>query len=216
MIPDRLWQDQNVGRVEQWVSVIAGGALAAGGAAFGLARRSWAGAGLVLAGGALLHRGITRHCAVKSAFESSGPVRLQRTITVRSKSPQEVYEFWRNLENLPGVIPDLESVQRLDGRRSHWVLKGPAGKRIEWDAEITNERPGRHLEFRSLPGSAVDLAGIVRFKRKQGQGTKIHLDLQYTIPGGAAGEKLAQLLRERPEARVDAGLQSIQEALNRA
>jgi uncharacterized membrane protein len=127
-----------------------------------------------------------------------------------------VYEFWRQLENLPSAIPDLESVQRIDDRRSHWVLKGPAGKRVEWDAEITNEHRGRHLEFRSLPGSSIKLAGIVRFKKKQGVGTKIHLSMAYEIPGGAAGEALAQLMHEQPLARIDAGLHGVQQALDSA
>ena len=203
----------NIGKKEQFVSVLAGAALTAGGAVFGIARRSWAGAGLAAAGAVLLHRGLTRHCIVKKSLASSGQARVERTITITSKSPEEMFEFWRQLENLPTVVPDLESVRRLDDRRSHWVIKGPAGKRIEWDAEVTNERRGHHLEFRSLDGSAVNLKGIVRFKKKQGLGTKIHLSLQYAIPGGAAGEVLTHLFHVDPDARIDAGLQGLQQAL---
>src|SRR5436190_11849112 len=96
--------NRNVGDREQWVSLIGGGLLAG----LGIASRSWAGAGLAAAGGALIWRGATRHCAVKSALEgameSNGPARIERTFTIANKSPEEVYEFWRNLENLPRVM----------------------------------------------------------------------------------------------------------------
>src|SRR5436190_18750644 len=96
--------NRNVGDREQWVSLIGGGLLAG----LGIASRSWAGAGLAAAGGALIWRGVTRRCAIKSslksALESNGPVRIDRTFAVPNKSPEEVYEFWRNLENLPRVI----------------------------------------------------------------------------------------------------------------
>ena len=199
----------NVGPKEQWLSLVGGGALAG----LGIASRSWAGAGLAAVGGALLLRGATRHCAVRDALKSNGPVRIERTFTVPNKSPEEVYEFWRNLENLPRVIDSLQSVKALDERRSRWVAKGPAGVPLEWDAEITNERSGRVIEWRSTPGSLIDISGVVRFKRKQGQGTKVHLTIRYVTPGGAIGEAAANLFRHRPEEKVDSGLRGVQEAL---
>ena len=204
--------DQNIGNTERWISILGGTALAG----FGISRRSWAGAGMALAGAALAYRGASRHCMVKAALRGSGPMRLERTITIPNKPPEEVYQFWRNFENLPAVIGPLESVKVLDGRRSHWVIKGPAGKSLSWDAEITNERSGHVIEWKSLPGSDIDLSGTVRFKRKQGRGTKVHLSLRYTTPGGAIGEALANVFHAQPEARVDAGLQNLREALEDA
>jgi len=84
---------------------------------------------------------------------------------------------------------------------------------VTWDAEITNDRPGHLIEWRSLPGSTLDISGIVRFKRKQGQGTKVHLEFEYVTPGGAVGEALANLLRQRPGEKVDAGVRNLREAL---
>jgi uncharacterized membrane protein len=88
--------------------------------------------------------------------------------------------------------------------------------RVLTAVEITNDRPGRLIEWRSLPGSDLDISGMVRFKRKQGRGAKVHLSLQYTAPGGAAGEAIAALLREHPEERLDRGLSSFREALEQA
>jgi uncharacterized membrane protein len=158
-------------------------------------------------------RGATRHCAIKSAVENSGPVRLERTFTVPNKSPEEVYDFWRNLENLPRAMDSLRSVTPLDERRSHWVAKGPAGVPVEWDAEITNDRGGKVIEWRSLPGSNIDIAGAVRFRRKHSHGTKVHLSIQYTTPGGVIGATLANLLRQNPREKLDSGLREVQETL---
>ena len=121
-------------------------------------------------------------------MKSNAPVRIERTFTIPNKSPEEVYEFWRNLENLPRVMDSLQSVKVLDERRSHWVAKGPAGVPLEWDAEITNERrrPCDRVAFDAR--IAIDISGVVRFKRKQGQGTKVHLSIRYVTPGGAIGE----------------------------
>jgi uncharacterized membrane protein len=202
----------NVGNKEQWASLIGGGVLAG----IGIASRSWAGAGMAAVGAALMWRGATRHCAVKAALEGSGPVRLERTLTIPNKSPEEVYEFWRNLENLPRLMEGLKSVTVLDGSRSHWVAKGPAGIPLEWDAEITNDRGGRVIEWHSLPGSTIEISGIVRFKRKQGQGTKVHVRVEYVTPGGAIGETLASFLRHRPEEKLDSGLRDMQQALSQS
>jgi len=199
----------NIGKKEQWASLIGGGALAG----LGVASRSWAGAGLVAAGAALIWRGSTGHCAVKSALESSGPVHIDRTFTVANKSPEEVYEFWRNLENLPRVMGGLKSVTPIDATRSHWVAKGPAGIPVEWDAEITNDNGGRVIEWRSVPGSLIDISGIVRFKRKQSGGTKVHVSINFVTPGGAIGQSLASLFGTLPEQQVDSGIRDVQQAL---
>jgi len=188
---------------------MAGGALAG----LGIAKRSWAGVGLAAAGGALLWRGLTRHCAVKNLVRSADPVRLERSFTVPDKSPEEVYEFWRNFENLPRAIPGLRSVSSTGDGRWRWVAKGPAGMPLSWDAEITNEHGGRLIEWRSTRGSILKISGIVRFKAKHGRGTKVHISIQYVPPGGALGEALANLLRQHPDEKLDSGLHDLQHAL---
>jgi uncharacterized membrane protein len=210
--------EQNVSGTERWVSIVGGSALAAFGVANAVARRSWIHGGLAVLGAALVQRGVTGRCAVKHAWsglEGSGPVRLDRTITVPDKSPAEVYEFWRALENLPRVLGNLESVQVLDERRSHWKARGPAGRSIEWDAEITNDRSGHVIEWRSMPGSDIDIAGTVLFRRKRGNGTKVHVTVQYRTPGGAIGEALARMLGAVPEQEIDAGLAELRGALEK-
>ena len=93
----------------------------------------------------------------------------------------------------------LESVQVSDGR-SHWKAAGPAGRTIEWDAEVTDDRPGELIAWRSLPGADVPNSGTVRFTdAPRGQGTEVRLELQYKPPGGVAGATLAKLFGEEPK-----------------
>jgi uncharacterized membrane protein len=125
------------------------------------------------------------------------PTRVRVTTTVRA-SRDEVYRVWHDFQNLPSFMAHLESVQVTDGR-SHWCATGPAGRTVEWDAEVTEDRPGELIAWRSLPGADVANAGSVRFTdAPRDQGTEIRLDMRYAPPGGVAGATVAKLLGEEP------------------
>jgi uncharacterized membrane protein len=79
-------------------------------------------------------------------------------------SPDAVYKFWRDFQNLPKFMSNVESVETLSDKRSHWCVRGPAGKRIEWDAEITGEQENRLIAWRSLEGAQVENYGTIRFE----------------------------------------------------
>jgi uncharacterized membrane protein len=121
-------------------------------------------------------------------------LRIEERITI-NRPPEEVYRYWRNLENLPRFMDHLESVKELGGRRSHWVLKAPAGPRLEWDAEITEDIPGEVISWRSLPGSEVEHQGTVRFARTSGtMATDLELMILYDVPGSHTTAKMAHPL----------------------
>ena len=127
---------------------------------------------------------------------------MTSTVTV-FKPRGELYSFWRNLENLPKIMDHLQSVTELDGKRSHWVSRGPAGKTLEWDAEIINEIPNELIGWRSLEGADVDNAGSVSFSDAPGgRGTVIRVELRYDPPGGKAGALIAKLFRESPSIQI--------------
>jgi uncharacterized membrane protein len=93
----------------------------------------------------------------------------------------------------------LVSVTQLDFFRSHWVAKAPAGRRVEWDAEIINEVPGELIAWRTVPGSELVSAGSVQFKRAAGgRGTEVRVRLQYHPPAGKVGATIAWLLGHDP------------------
>jgi uncharacterized membrane protein len=142
-----------------------------------------------------------------------GILRARRSITI-GRPVEEVYGFWRQLENLPLFMRHLESVEVIDERRSHWVARGPAGKSFEWDAEIVDDRPLDRISWRSLPGADVHNAGTVRFVRAPGRrGTEVHVDMEYRPPFGKLGSKIASLWREEPRQQVADDLRHLKQVL---
>lgn len=135
-------------------------------------------------------------------------IRVEKSVTV-NRSPEELYRFWRKVENLPQFMHHLESVQATSATRSHWVAKAPAGATVEWDAEIINDEPGALIAWRSLEGADVDSAGSVRFvPTPAGRGTEVKVKMHYSPPGGIIGATIAKLFGLEP------GLQ-LQEDLRR-
>lgn len=181
----------NITVAERAISVAVGSFLAL----YGLQRRSVPGLLLGGAGGLLVTRGITGHSRAyeRIGISSLGPVEIEKSLTIH-RSPQEVYDFWRRIENLPKFLRHLESVTPLGGNRFHWVARPaiPGGLRIEWESEFTEDRPGEVLAWRSLPGSRIETYGRVLFKAAPGKrGTELHVKMGYTTP---AGRSLAQLM----------------------
>jgi uncharacterized membrane protein len=151
------------------------------------------------AGGYLLNRGITGHCELYSRMgrNSTEPVNVNiRSSYLIDKPRQEVYDFWRKLDNLPLFMKHLESVELIDDKRSHWVLKLPTGvAKVSWDAEIVSDEPGYSIGWSSLPDSLVDNAGKVRFQDSpDGSGTLIDIVISYRPPAGGFGGGIAHIL----------------------
>ena len=215
-------QEINVANPERWLSVVAGSALAA----YGLRRRSIGGFVLAGLGGALLWRGATGRCPVDQTlgFSTAGDrqgdqvsipygrgIRVEKSITINA-TPQQLYGFWRNFENLPRFMGHLEQVKAIDTRRSHWVTKGPAGMKAEWDAEVINDIPNELIGWRSVEGSRVDNAGSVHFTpRTGGRGTEVKVVLRYDPPGGKLGAAFAKLFGETPDHQVQEELRRLKQ-----
>lgn len=205
----------NVGEAERWLSMVGGGALLV----YGL-RRSIGSLMLALGGGALLYRGLSGHCAVYDTLgintadpNTEDGVTVEAAVTV-NKSVADVYRFYRNLENHPRFVSHLESVQSLEGGRSHWVAKAPLGMSIEWDAEIVDEQENALISWRSLPGADVDNAGTVRFQElSNDRGVEVHVRLDYTPPGGRVGSALARMLNTLSAAQLREDLRRFKQIL---
>lgn len=212
---------RNLGRNERAISIAGGGLLAA----YGLRHRSATGVAMALAGAALLHRGATGHCRVYDTLgvEPSGErgrrwlvrqrgpsavldarraVRVVQTITI-GRPRAELYAYWRDLENLPRIMRNLESVRVVNRKRSRWTARGPAGRTVEWDALIHNEVVNELLAWKSVPGTDVPNAGSVRFSdATDGQGTVLTVTIEYAPPGGAVGSVVARLFGDDPARQV--------------
>ncbi len=127
---------------------------------------------------------------------------LKAATTVR-RDRDELYAFWRDFERFPQFMAHLEEVSATEPGRSHWKAKGPLGTKVEWDAQITADVPGEQISWRSLEGAKVDSSGTVRFVPAPGdQGTEVHIEMRYEIPGGSLGALIAKLLGEEPAMQI--------------
>jgi uncharacterized membrane protein len=208
----QMSQDVNISRRERWISGVAGGALLL----YGTKRPAWEGRLMMIAGGGLLHRAITGRCLlykalrvntaatakseVTSVSHNEG-IKIARSVTI-NRPVEELYRFWRNFENLPAFTKHLESVQVRD-RCSHWVVKAPAGKTVEWDAEIHNDIENELIAWRSLENAAINNAGSVSFRKApEGRGTEVKVVINYEPPFGVFGSAIAKLFGEEPELQL--------------
>ncbi|MFD0764943.1 SRPBCC family protein [Mucilaginibacter lutimaris] len=151
------------------------------------------------AGGYLLNRGLTGHCDLYARMgrNSTEPVNVNIRSSYHIDKPrQEVYDFWRKLDNLPLFMKHLESVEVIDDKRSHWVLKLPMGAaKVSWDAEIVKDEPGYSIGWSSMPDSLIDNAGKVRFQDSiDGNGTLVDVVISYRPPAGGFGGGIAHIL----------------------
>lgn len=167
---------------------------------------------LAVVGGADLYAALrTMHNGGRHAHGS--PHRsLRAAVTVR-RSPEDVYRFWRNLENLPSFMHHLQSVTE-SGDRSHWVANGPIGRSVEWDAQITDDEPNKRIAWQSLPGSSVEHGGSVEFTPSpDSRSTEVRVRVGYRLPGGVIGKAAATALGESPEQQVSDDLRRFKQIL---
>lgn len=213
-------QDQrggvNVSLNERTISTAAGVAMVLAGLTRPTTTR-----GLVLSvlGGMAVYRGISGHCSLYSALGistakpshepsaepeeySSRSIHVEEAVTIM-KGADELYSFWRNLENLPRFMSHLKEVKQLDQKRSRWIARGPLNLPVEWEAEIINEEPGKLIAWKSMGSAMVDSSGSVRFlEQGDDRGTEVRVTLDYIPPAGRIGATIAKLFGREPEQEI--------------
>jgi uncharacterized membrane protein len=217
----------NIHPIERFASVI-GGSLLAGA---GIRRGSRRGGMMMLAASEMLRRGLTGRSFLyqvlgmrtkstgQGAKTTSVPYELgeRARAAIRIERPRpEVFAFWRELTNLPRFMKHVKSVKMIDSKRSHWTAQAPAGRCLEWDAEVIREIPNELISWRSIDGSAVDSAGSVKFKDTPSGGTAVSVEFQYNPPAGAAGTFVAKLFGRDPQAEMQTDLMRLKYHLEHA
>ena len=210
----------NVSQTERVVSGVAGGALIA----YGVKQGGAIGVLMSIIGGGLALRGATGHCQVYDAMDMNtadaqyrsassknttftkgllptGKIHVKKSLTI-NKSPAELYQFWRNFENLPKFMTHLESVTVTGEKTSFWKAKAPLGTTVEWNAEVTSEQENERIGWKSLEGADIPNSGVVEFKPTSTRGTEVKVTLTYEAPGGALGATFAKLFGEEPSQQV--------------
>lgn len=149
----------------------------------------------------------------QTAGKKTAGIHLRESITI-DRAVEDIYRFWRDIENLPRIMNHIESVREIGPGRTHWVAKGLAGMRVEWHSEIIEDRPNELISWRSLEGSDVDHSGSVRFLRAPGgRGTVVRIEMDYRPPGGTIGAKIAKLLGATPEKQIAVDLRRLKQLM---
>lgn len=203
----------NIGQNER-MALLAGGLALAG---LGLLRKGLFPVLMTAVGGGLVYSAITGHnplyrligknTAIKTgsynvAVPEQQGVHITKVMTI-NRPAADLFNFWRNFENLPRIMHHLESVKVINQSRSNWKAKAPAGMTVEWDAEIISEQPNELIAWRSLPDSQVPNAGSVRFKQlPDGRGTEVKVQMEYAPPAGQLGAIIAKLFGEEPDQQI--------------
>ena len=214
--------ETNLDPAERGLSVTMGLAMLAFSASRGRSLKSLI---LAAAGGYLAHRGITGRCALYERLEAEaqdderlepgdhvdGSIEASATV---ARPVDEVYAFWRALENAPRFMTGIESVEPRGANRSRWTAVGPAGERWQWEAEILEDRPGELLVWRSLPGSDLHHQGAVRFAPGPGKdATEVRVEIDLRPPGGVVGRAVARVGNRVPELKLDEDLRRLKQLL---
>ncbi len=143
----------------------------------------------------------------------SSLVRVTQSVTINRRA-EDLYGVWRRFENLPPMLPHLASVQAVNETRSHWVVRGPAGTAVEWDADIIEDRPNEMIAWRALPDADIRHAGSVRFRPAPGgRGTEVTVTFEYVPPAGGLGSAVAMLFGAEPAQQVYEGLRAFKQIM---
>jgi uncharacterized membrane protein len=225
---ERADTSQNIGDVQRLVSAIAGIGLIIG----GWRRRSLGGGALALGGATLLYRAASGYCPAlgvmgidmrgaqdtnrlgRRKLHTEQATKIRRSIDI-NRPPNELYRFWRALNNLPKIMSHVESVEVITDRLSHWVIKTTTGlPTIEWDAEIINDVENERIGWRALHDADVDHAGSVEFEPIEGgQKTRVTVTLQYAPIAGRLGTAVAKFIGQDPEFKITDDLQRFKESM---
>lgn len=202
--PRLEYLQQNWSPAPRLLAGAAGAALVAS----GLSLRSWTGAGLALGGVALLARSMSNQPLPRMLGLGASPeegIVIQKTLRVYAEL-DEVYSCWRQIENFPQFMSHVREVRKLSDTLYHWVVDGPAGIPVEWDAELTADVPGELIAWRTVPGSVVHSSGVVHFEPDAYGDTRVHIRMTYRPPANAVGRTVAKIFGADPRRQMDEDL----------
>ncbi|EDY21787.1 cyclase/dehydrase [Chthoniobacter flavus Ellin428] len=213
----------NLGLTERLGSILAGGALIGA----GLLRRGTARTLLLGTGAGFLLRGASGHCPLyhqlginqldrrnRDGVPGNQGLRIEYAVEVQCPAP-ELYQFWRNLDQLPRILRHVESVELVDAWHSHWVARGPIGPALEWDAEIINEHENELIAWQSVHGAKLQNAGTVRFDQLSDTSTYVKVCIELQPIGGTAALTLARLFGTDPQRELEEDLERFKDFAER-
>lgn len=142
--------------------------------------------------------------ATYQLVDGKGDHVVGRAVTI-NKPAAELFAYFRDFSKLSSFMENVVRVDVADGARSHWVVKAPAGKTVEWDARITEERAGELIAWVSEDGADIANSGRIEFRDVGTRGTVVTATIAYDPPAGTIGKLVAKLFQREPaiQARRD-------------
>lgn len=172
---------------------------------YGLTRRTPASVAAATLGAGLVTRSfVNRPFSRSHAGAGKHAVDLHKSIYIQA-APEIVFDQWSQYENFPHFMSNVQEVRDLGNGRSHWVVSGPAGSRVEWNATMTQSVRPELLSWTSEPDATVQNAGTVRFE-PSGEGTRVSVHMSYDPPAGALGDAFASLFNGNPKRQLEEDL----------
>jgi uncharacterized membrane protein len=139
--------------------------------------------------------------------------RVHATIEVQA-SPEDVFRYWSNFENFPNFMQNVEEVRMTGQDTSHWMVKGPLGKSVEFDARTTEMDQNRGIGWNTVDGEVMT-SGEARFEEVSPGRTRIDVTMNYADPpGGKVGELAANIL-SNPERNLKEDLENFARIVER-
>ncbi len=129
-----------------------------------------------------------------------------KSVIVKGKV-SDIYDMWTRFEEFPYFMKYIKSVTMTGPDTSHWVMNGPLGKDIEWDAETTRLEKDRRVAWNSKDNSAIKTSGQVSFRDLGDHQTEVTVMMRYEAPAGKVGDAAAKLFAD-PEARAEEDLRN--------
>ncbi|MBW8910839.1 MAG: SRPBCC family protein [Sphingomonas sp.] len=142
--------------------------------------------------------------ATEALIENKGNALVGRTVTI-NRPIGELFSYFRDFANLATFMENVERIDVLDDRRSHWVVKAPGGKTVEWTSVVTEEAPNSFIAWASEQGADVANSGRVDFRDAGDRGTVVSATILYDPPAGTIGKLVAKIFQREPaiQARRD-------------
>lgn len=204
------------GRARRILSGVVGGFLLVR----GLRRRGLRGIVTAIVGGWLLSRAVgaggrlgdTVRTGTDVAGTSSdqGPpaerTEIHRSVTV-GRSPDELYEIWRDPDQLSTIAGGVADVTAPEADRLAWTVHGPGGRDFSWETRIVEDEPGERLRWETPPDATVPMEGSITFDEAAGdRGTIVTMSTVVEPPGGDLGRAVLAGLDVVPGALSGAAL----------
>jgi uncharacterized membrane protein len=182
------------------VATLAGSALAI----YGAKRRNVGGSIVSSVGLGILTRALTNFETSRLLGIDGGRkvIEIQKTINIEAPVDR-VFTYWSHPENFPEFMTHVLEVRRIGDGLYRWTVGGPAGLRVQWDAEISALDFNKRLAWKSLPGAVVGQAGVTQFSSNPDGSTRVDIKMSYNPPAGVLGHLIAELFGVDPKHEMD-------------